>query len=146
MNTRLRIKQIQPEAYKAMAALEKYMATTGLLPLHRELINIRASQLNGCAYCVNMHTKDARKLGETEQRLYLVSVWREARNLFTEEEQAILQLTEEVTLISQHGVSDATYDNAITVLGEELTAQVIMATITINAWTRIGVSTRMSPE
>lgn len=90
-----------------------------------------------------MHAKDARKYGETEQRLYTLSAWRETP-FFTEEEQAILALTEEVTLIHQQ-VSDATYDKAITVLGEKRTADVIVAAIIINAWNRIGVSTHMQP-
>lgn len=90
-----------------------------------------------------MHSKDARKLGETEQRLYTLSAWRETP-FFTEEEQAILALTEEVTLIHQQ-VSDATYDKAMSVLGEKRTADVIVAAIIINAWNRIGVSTHMQP-
>lgn len=90
-----------------------------------------------------MYAKDARKYGETEQRLYTLSAWRETP-FFTKEEQAILALTEEVTLIHQQ-VSDATYDKAITVLGEKRTADVIVAAIIINAWNRIGVSTHMQP-
>jgi alkylhydroperoxidase family enzyme len=92
-----------------------------------------------------MHSRDARKLGETEQRINLISVWREAENFFTEEERTIFAMTEEITLISQHGLSDNTYEKAIALFGEEKTAQIIMAVITINAWNRIGVSTRMQP-
>jgi AhpD family alkylhydroperoxidase len=110
------------------------------------MIRIRASQINGCAYCVNEHTHDARDKGETEQRIYLMSVWREASAIFTEEEQLLLAMTEEITLIHQHGLSDELYEKAMKLLGEEKTAQAIMAIITINAWSRIGVGLNMHPE
>jgi AhpD family alkylhydroperoxidase len=145
MEQRMNIKELQPAAYKGMYELEKFLGTTDVAPLHKELIKIRASQINNCAYCLNMHTKDARMLGETEQRIYLISAWREAY-VFTEEERAILELTEEVTLLSQHGVSDAVYNRSIALFGEVKTAQLIMNIITINAWNRIAVSTRMKPE
>lgn len=143
---RIRIQEVQPDAYKGMLILEKYLSTTRIDPLHREMIRIRASQINGCAYCINMHTKDARKLGETEQRIYLMSAWREATDFFTEEEQLILEMTEEITLIHHHGLSDGVYNRAIALFGEEKTAQIIMSIVTINAWNRIGVSTRMHPD
>jgi len=136
---------IEPKAYEAMMGLEKYLETTQISPLHAEMIRIRASQINGCAYCINMHTKDARAAGETEQRIYLLNAWRET-TLYTPEERAILALTEEVTLISNHGVSDQTYEEAEAVLGRKYLSQVLMAIITINAWNRLGVSTRMQPE
>jgi AhpD family alkylhydroperoxidase len=145
MSTRLLMGKVQPDAYKAMSALDAYIKTTDIDLLHREMIKIRASQINGCAYCVNKHTQDARKLGETEQRIYLMSVWREAPNVFSEEEQLILAITEEITLIHQHGLSDELYDKAIATFGEVKTAQIIMAVITINAWNRIGVSLHMHP-
>lgn len=143
MSTRIKIPKVLPEAYKAMIAFDHYMDKTQLTPIQRELIKIRASQINGCAYCLDMHSRDARKLGETEQRLYTLSAWRETA-FFTEEEQAILALTEEVTLIHKQ-VSDATYGKAVSVLGEVRTADVIMAAIIINAWNRIGVSTHLQP-
>jgi AhpD family alkylhydroperoxidase len=144
MEKRFNLEKTAPEAIKAMYALEKYLHTTELNPTHKELIKIRASQLNGCAYCINMHTKDARKLGESEQRIYLLNAWRETK-FYTEEERVILALTEEVTLISNHGLSDATYQNAVRLLGETYTAQVLMAVITINAWNRIGIATQLEP-
>lgn len=144
--SRFKIKDIQPEAYKAMRGLEEYLKTTSVTPLEKELIKIRASQINGCAYCINMHARDARKLGETEQRIYLISAWREAPNFFTEEEQLMLAMTEEITLINQHGLSDDTYGKAVVVFGEEKTAQIMMTIVTINAWNRIAVSTRWLPE
>jgi len=146
MSTRFKMATVQPEAYKALGALDKYISSSGIDKLQRELIRIRASQINGCAYCVNHHTRDARKLGETEQRIYLISVWREASDIFNEEEKLLLEMTEEITRIHQHGLSDGLYEKAINLLGEEKTAQVIMAIITINAWNRIGVSLNMPPE
>src|SRR5438105_3660493 len=112
MQSRFNMGKVQPAAYEAIDALDNYVQQTSIDPKHRELIKIRASQINGCAYCLNSHSKDARKLGETEQRIYVLSAWREATNLFTEEEQAILALTEEVTCIADHGVSGAVYDRA----------------------------------
>jgi AhpD family alkylhydroperoxidase len=146
MEARFKMGKVQPEAYKAMNALDQFVKASSIPPLQRELIKIRASQINGCAYCVNSHTQEARKQGETEQRIYLMSVWREAKNVFTEEEQLLLEMTEEITLIHQHGLSDALYQKAIATWGEEKTAQVIMAIITINAWNRIGVALNMHPE
>lgn len=143
MNQRIRIGKVQPLAYKAMLSMEKYIDGTGLKPLHREMIRIRASQINGCSYCLDMHTRDARKLGETEQRIYLLSAWRETK-LYSGEERAILALTEEITLI-QGQVSDAVYDQALSVLGEEYLAQVIMLIICINMWNRIGITGKMEP-
>ncbi|RUT68859.1 carboxymuconolactone decarboxylase family protein [Flavobacterium cupreum] len=141
MKPRIVIPKIAPEAYQAMLSLEKYIATTSLNPVHKELIKIRASQVNGCAYCINMHTADARKLGVSEQRVYLLSAWRES-DVYTEEEKAILALTEEVTLISHH-VSEETYENAAKYFDEKSLAEIIMMIITINAWNRIGIATGM---
>lgn len=138
------MKKTEPAGYRAVLQLEDYLETTELSPLEKELIRIRASQINGCAYCVDMHTRDARNLGEKEHRIYALALWRET-NFFSDEERAILALTEEVTHISG-GVSEATYQNAVKILGEKKTAQVIMNVIVINAWNRIGVSTRMVPE
>jgi AhpD family alkylhydroperoxidase len=137
---RIKIHEVAPEAFKGMLTLEAYLHNTSLSPIEKELIKIRASQLNGCAYCLNMHTRDARKLGETEQRIYLLSAWHETE-LYTETEKIILTLTEEITLISEGGVCEETYQKAEALLGKEKLAEVIMAIITINAWNRIGVST-----
>lgn len=138
MTRRLNIQESAPEAYKAMLAFDRYLSTTTLTPTHKELIKIRASQINGCAYCINMHTRDARKLGETEQRIYMLNAWRET-SLFTEEEKAILALTEEVTMIHQH-VSDETYRKAAGLFDEQQISQIIMAIIIINAWNRIAIT------
>jgi len=145
MSNRIDIQKQQPEAYKAMFSLEKYLSTTGLAAGHKELIKIRASQINGCAFCIDMHTRDARKYGETEQRIYLLNAWREVHGLYTEEERALLALTEEVTLISQGGLSDQTYADAIRLFSEDGVAKLIMAIVTINAWNRIAISTQLQP-
>ena len=143
MEKRMNFFKTEPEGYNAMLAISKYLEGTELTNIHKELIKIRASQINGCAFCLDMHTKDARKYGETEQRIYTVSAWRDTP-FFTKEEQAILALTEEVTLISNH-VSDKTYNEAVAVLGEKYTAQVIMTVIVINGWNRIAITTGMMP-
>jgi AhpD family alkylhydroperoxidase len=144
--SRLKMGKVQPAAYTAMFGLDKYLETSGIDKQHRELIKIRASQINGCAYCVHEHTNDALKVGIDPQKLYLVSVWREAPNVFSEAEQLLLAITEEITLIHQHGLSEDLYNKAIALFGETGTAQVIMAVIGINAWNRIGVSLNMHPE
>ncbi|MHA4738060.1 carboxymuconolactone decarboxylase family protein [Dyadobacter sp. MSC1_007] len=131
--------EIDPKAYAAVRQLEQYMSETGLDKVHYKLIKIRASQINGCAYCINMHVRQARELGLSEQRIYLLSAWREA-GIYSEEEQAILALTEEVTLIANHGVSDAVYNRAVELLGEAYTKAVVMAVVTISAWNRILVT------
>jgi AhpD family alkylhydroperoxidase len=141
MDQRLNLQQTEPNAYKAMYGLEKYLSTTQLSATNRHLITVRASQLNGCAFCLDMHTREARAAGETEQRLYLLNAWRET-TLFTAEEQAILALTEEVTFISK-GVAPATYQQAVAVLGEQLVAQTIMAIVAINAWNRMSIATNL---
>lgn len=144
MKNRTHIQEVQPQAYKAMYALEGYLQTTKLTKTHKELIKIRASQINGCAFCIDMHTKDALKLGESIQRIVLLNAWRET-SLFSPEEKAVLDLTESVTLIHQDGVSDHVYQTAEELLGGEYVAQVIMAIATINAWNRIAISTQLQP-
>lgn len=141
MTPRLNLERTQPDAFKAMYALVKYLGTTQLTPIQKDLISVRASQLNGCAFCLDLHTREARQHGETEQRLHLLNAWRET-TLFTPEEQAMLALTEEITRI-RHGVSDATYQQAVAVLGDTLTAQAIMMAVAINSWNRIAISTQL---
>jgi len=143
METRINIAETDPDAYKAMLGLEAYLAKTTLTAKHKDLVKIRASQVNGCAYCLDMHTKEARKAGETEQRIYALNAWRETP-YFTDEERVILALTEEMTLISHH-VSDATYNNAAKLLDGKYLAEVMMAIIIINAWNRIGIATHLMP-
>lgn len=145
MNTRVNVFQIESESYKAMSGLENYVANSGIDKSHYELIKLRASQINGCAYCLDMHSRDALKLGETAQRIFVLSAWRET-DFFTPEEQAILTLTEEITNISQGGVSDETYQRAADLFDEHYLAKIIMAATVINAWNRIAVSTHMKPK
>jgi AhpD family alkylhydroperoxidase len=142
MEKRLNIAETEPVGYKAMLGLEGYLATTQLSKTHKELIKIRASQINGCAFCIDMHTKDALKNGETNQRIFLLNAWRET-DLFSAEEKAILAITEEVTLIHQHGLSDASYQQALQFFDKNYVAQIIMAVVTINAWNRIAISTQL---
>lgn len=138
---RISIKNLEPDAYKAMLGLEQYIRNSPISPLLLEMIKIRASQINGCAYCIDMHTQEALEIGETQRRIFALSAWKESP-LFTEEERIVLQLTEEVTLISKDGVSDATYDKVINAYGKNGLAQLIMQIIIINSWNRIAVSTK----
>ncbi|ASB91548.1 carboxymuconolactone decarboxylase family protein [Bacillus sonorensis] len=144
METRLIMEKVNPAGYSGMLELEKAQSAAGIDPILKELIKIRASQLNGCAFCLNMHTKDARKNGETEQRIYALSAWREAP-FFTEKERAVLALTEAVTLISEEGLPDDVYQEVRKQFNEIETAELIMAVVTINGWNRIAVATRKMP-
>ncbi len=144
MKQRMSLGKVDPAAYTAILALEKYLSQSVLERRHKHLIKLRASQINGCSYCVDMHVREALTDGEDARRLHAVVVWRETP-FFDDKERAILALTEEVTLIHNR-VSDETYDTAARVLGDEYLAATLMAIITINAWTRVGVATEMMPE
>jgi AhpD family alkylhydroperoxidase len=115
-----------------------------LEPSLRELVRLRASQINGCAYCIDMHTKDARAAGETEQRLYALTAWRETP-FYTERERAALAWTEAVTLISAHHVSDELYDETRRHFGERELVDLTLAVIAINSWNRLAISFRAVP-
>ncbi|PTX12244.1 AhpD family alkylhydroperoxidase [Pontibacter mucosus] len=141
MEKRVNISQVEPQAFKALYALEDYMQSTDITPTHRNLIKIRASQINGCAFCIDMHTKEALKKGETNQRIFLLNAWREAP-LFSEEEKLVLAITEEVTLIHQQGLSEETYQKAAALFDETYIARLIMLVVTINAWNRVAVSSK----
>jgi AhpD family alkylhydroperoxidase len=141
----MNLQQLEPKAYQAMYALEKYLGSSQLSGTHKELIKIRASQLNGCAYCIAMHTREARKAGETDVRMHALAAWHEAP-YFTEQERAILALTDEMTRISDHQVSDRVYNEAARLFDANYLAQLIMAILTINAWNRIAITTRMTPD
>lgn len=145
MTQRTAIAKELPAAYQAMTGLEKYLETTSIDKQLRELIKIRASQINGCAFCINMHTKDARVLGETEQRIYALSAWRDTP-FFTPAERAVLALTESVTVITKEHVPDAVYNEAAQYFDSKQLGEIIMCIITINAWNRIAISTNMMPE
>jgi len=143
MDKRININTVEPHAYKAMLGLEGYLAQTEISKTTKELIKIRASQINNCAYCLAMHTKDAIKYGETAERLFILSAWHEAESFFTEEERIALKMTEEVTQISQHGLSEETYQKASKIFSEKQIAEIIIAIVTINAWNRIAISTHL---
>src|SRR5690606_40440606 len=125
MENRFDMQQTEPNGFKAMLGLENYLQNAQLSKTHLELIKIRASQINGCAFCINMHTTDALEQGETAQRIFLLNAWKETE-LFTEEEKTILAITEEVTLISQNGLSDETYKQAEQLFDGNQIAQNIM--------------------
>lgn len=144
MQQRINVLETEPTAYKAMLGLEAALTQSSLSKNHLNLIKVRASQINGCAFCINMHTKEAKAHGETEQRLFMLDAWEET-TLYSPEERAILKLTEEITNI-QGKVSDETYSYAEELLGKNYLALVIMAAVTINAWNRIAISTRLQPQ
>jgi AhpD family alkylhydroperoxidase len=137
------LQRLSPRFYKAMLALDSASAAGGDASL-LELMRIRASQINGCAYCIDMHTKDARANGETEQRLYGLPAWRETP-FYTERERAALAWTEAVTLVSESHVGDEVYEQAAKHFTEEELAQLIGLIVTINAWNRIAITTRITP-
>jgi AhpD family alkylhydroperoxidase len=122
-----------------MYALVGYLATSTVSKTIMHLIKIRALQINGCTFCLDMHTKEALKDGETSQRIFLLNAWKDS-GLFSPEEQAILALTEEVTLINKEGVTDETCNRAAALFDEAYLSQVIMAIVTINAWNRIAIT------
>ncbi len=142
MEKRIQINDVEPAGYQAMFALQRYIDKSTITKKHMELLKIRASQLNGCAFCLDMHTKDALSIGETPQRIFLLNAWQDT-DLFTEEEKVLLKMTEEVTLIHQQGLTAPTYQKALSIFGENQLAQIIMAIVTINAWNRIAITTHM---
>lgn len=142
MELRLDLKSLEPGAYEAMYGLEKYLESTGFDRNLRELIKIRASQINGCAYCIEMHIKDALKYGEKPVRIYALSAWWESP-LFDAKEKALLMMTEEITAIAERGLTDATYDEAQQHFSDKEIAQIIMMVCTINVWNRMAVATHL---
>lgn len=139
MDKRFSLHEQFPDAVKAIRALDVFGADSKLTNIQKELIKIRASQVNQCAFCIDMHTRDARKYGETEQRIYLLNAWRETK-LYTPAERALLAMTEEMTQIGQQGLSDATYREVIEHFGVDGAAQILMAVAQINVWNRIAIS------
>ena len=144
MKERLNYATVSPDALKAMRELEKYVAASGLERSLYELVKTRASQINGCAYCLDMHTKDARKAGETEQRLYALSAWRETP-FFTDRERAALEWTEALTLISENDVPDSLYDGVHKHFDENEMVALTMAIVAINGWNRLAIGFRTVP-
>lgn len=140
MGPRLDLK-VAPDAMHAMLGLEQYNHQSGLEASLLELVKMRASQINGCAYCLDMHSKDARAAGETEQRLYVLNAWREAP-FYSDRERAALAWTEAVTLISEGGISDELFSATREHFSEKEMAALTMAIITINGWNRLAISFR----
>ena len=144
MTQRIDYARVAPEAYQAQLAMEAYVRRCSIERPLVELVKLRASYLNGCAYCIDMHTKDARAAGETEQRLYAVPVWRETP-FFTPRERAALAWTEAVTEVGRTGVPDETYDALRAHFSEAEIVDLTMAVIVINGWNRLAVAFRTPP-
>src|SRR5262245_20667400 len=144
MQPRIDFSKTEPGVINAMLGLEAYVRKTGLERSLLELVKMRASQINGCAYCIDMHTKDARARGESEQRLYLLNAWREAP-FYTERERAALEWTEAVTLITEGHVPDEVYENVRRQFTEQELVNLTMAVVAINGWNRLCVSFRVVP-
>jgi AhpD family alkylhydroperoxidase len=142
MDNRINIHELEPNSYKAMIGLENYLRSSGLSRHLIELIKIRASQINGCAYCLDMHTKDALANGEEPRRLFAISAWWESP-LFDEKERTALQMTDEITRISEKGLTGDTYKKAKENFSDNEIAQIIIAIGVINVWNRIAVSTHL---
>jgi len=145
MKARIEPDKASPAAYQAMIGLEMFVSKSSKLePSLLELVKMRASQINGCAYCLDMHSKDARAKGESEQRLYALNAWRETP-FFTDREQAALAWAEALTLVSVDHVPDAVYERAKQHFSEEELVNLTLAVIAINGWNRIAISFRMVP-
>ncbi|MEV0726614.1 carboxymuconolactone decarboxylase family protein [Micromonospora purpureochromogenes] len=141
--SRIDMGQVAPEAYQAVLGLEKYVRAN---VDHRtlELVKLRASMLNGCSFCVDMHSRDALDAGESSRRLFAVAAWREAP-FFDERERAALALTDAVTRLGEHGVPDEVWDAAAKLWSEKELADLVMAIATINVWNRIAVTSQAQP-
>ena len=144
MQSRIDFNKANPAAVRAMYGLESYIRECGLEPSLLHLLKIRASQINGCAFCIDMHTKDARAVGESEQRLYLLDAWRESP-FYTERERAALEWTEAVTLVSQGHVPDELYQRVSRHFTEDELVNLTLAVVTINGWNRLMISFRGVP-
>jgi len=138
---RIPLDAVSPEAMQAMLGLERAVRRSTLEPELLELVKLRASQLNGCGYCIDMHTKDARARGETEQRLYLTSAWREAP-CYSERERAALEWTEALTLLPQTGAPDDVFERVSGALSQEEVVALTLAVVAINGWNRFAVGLR----
>ena len=141
MSSRIEYTAAAPRAFHAMLGLEKYVHNCGLEASLLELVKMRASQINGCAYCLDMHSKDARAAGETEQRLYLLNAWRET-TFYSERERAALAWTEAVTLVSENHVPDDVYNQTLQHFSEPELVNLTLAIVAINGWNRLAISFR----
>jgi AhpD family alkylhydroperoxidase len=144
MQQRIDALRAAPDAYKAMVSLENYLRQSGLESSLLNIVRMRASQINGCAYCIDMHSKDARAAGETEQRLYELDAWRETP-FYSDRERAALAWTEAVTLVNQSHVPDDVYEFVRKHFSEKELVDLTMAVVQINAWNRFAISFRAAP-
>lgn len=144
MESRIDITKVDPKAYQAMAGLETYVHHTGIEKPLLDLVKMRASQINGCAYCLDMHSKDARAAGETEQRLYELNAWRETP-FYSERERAALAWTESLTLVSETHVPDEDFEEVKKHFSEAEIVALTIAVVAINGWNRIAIATRAVP-
>jgi len=144
MEPRIDYRKYAPDATKAMLEIEKYLANCGLDHKLMHLLKMRASQINGCAYCIDMHSKDARAVGETEQRLYELNAWRETP-FYTDKERAALAWVEAVTEVAKEHVPDDVYEEAKKQFSEKEIVDLTMLAAMINLWNRIAVATRAVP-
>ena len=144
MKQRIDAMKVAPDAFKAMMALESYGRASGLEQPLLELVRMRTSQINGCAYCLDMHSKDARAAGETEQRLYALNAWRETP-FYTDRERAALEWTEALTLITNGHVPDEVYESVRKQFSEKALIDLTLAVVAINGWNRIAISLRAVP-
>jgi AhpD family alkylhydroperoxidase len=142
MKERMKLDKAEPSIYKAMGAAENAIGRYSIEKNLLELVKLRASQLNGCGYCVNLHSRDARLAGESEQRVFAVSAWKETP-FFTERERAAFQVTEEITMISREGLTDTTFGNARQHFSETELAQLIFTIVVTNSWNRLAISMHM---
>ncbi|RYX85299.1 carboxymuconolactone decarboxylase family protein [bacterium] len=144
MSLRIDFRTSDPAAYRALSATQEYIHNSGLPKPLIHLVFTRASQINGCAFCLDMHTREALADGESPQRLYTLSAWRET-SFFTEQERAVLALTEHVTRVSEHGVPDAIYEDAARFFDKSQMLALLIAISTINTWNRMVISTGTQP-
>lgn len=144
--SRIEVPKVAPEVYRALVALSEQVKKTSIEKRLVDLVYLRVSQINGCAYCVDMHSNDLSHEGETLQRIALTTVWREVPDFFTKRERAALAWAEEVTKLGEHGVSDGTYDAALAEFGEKGLAELNLVVIAMNAWNRIGIPFQMKPK
>jgi len=142
---RIDVTKVSPAAYKAVAALQTYVDQSGLDAKLRDLIKIRASQINGCAFCLAMHTRDARKVGETDERMHLLSAWRDAQ-IYSSRERAALAWIEAITLVTKDHVPDEVFDEVRKHFSEKEIVDLTAAAVAINTWNRISIAFRIPPQ
>lgn len=145
MQQRIDVTKVSPAVYQAAAALQMYVDQSGLDAKLRELIKIRASQINGCAFCLAMHTRDARKIGETDERMHLLAAWREAP-VYSARERAALAWVEAITLVTQGHVPDEAFEAVRKQFSEKEIVDLTAAAVVINSWNRLAIALRVPPQ